>query len=149
MLLQLLMGLAAAFGIFWTLKEKKIFPAVITMGMVAGIVLVFLLPSTTRTWGFYVYMCFAALAFFYGLTVREKSVWARVIISLMSVTIFAYWLWVLNHWHGNTVLFPIATLLTGLAAIFSKVKLKSELGFLVILAADAVALILEALMKVN
>ncbi len=147
MTLQLLMGLAAAFGVFWTIKEKKTFPAVITFGMVIGIVLVLFPSEAIHTSGIYVYMGFVALAFIYGLTVKEKSVLARIIIGLMSASIFAYWLWVMNHWHGNAVLFPIVTLLAGFVAVFRKVKLKSELGFIVIIIADAIAILLENWMK--
>ena len=143
------MGLAATFGIYWTIKVKKMLPAIITLGMVAGISLSFYLANTKQNTGFYVYLVFVGLAFIYGLTVKEKTIWTRIIISGMSVSMFLYWLWVLNHWHGNTLVFPIVTLLVGLVAVFRKVKLKNELGFLVILAADAVAVIVESWMKAN
>ena len=149
MILKIILGLAAIFAIIWSIRTKKIFPITITAGMTLGIVLVFFPSRAIQTPGFYVYMGFVALAFIYGLTVKEKTIWARIIISLMSASIFAYWLWVLNHWHGNTVLFPIFTLLIGTVGIFSKVKLKNELGFLIILAVDAIAIIIENLLKVN
>ena len=56
---------------------------------------------------------------------------------------------ILNHWHGNALLAPIFVLLVGLVGIFSKTKLKNELGFIIILAVDAIAIILENLMKAN
>ena len=149
MILQLLLGLAAALGIFWTIREKKIFPAIITIGMVIGIAMIFFPFETIKTPGFYVYMRFVALAFLYGIIGKDKKLLPRIIICLMSASIFAYWLWVMNHWHGNTVLFPIFTLLIGVVAFFSKAKLKSELGFLVILAIDAIALIIENWMKAS
>ena len=65
----------------------------------------------------------------------------------MSGSISLYWLWALNHWHGNTLLLPILTLLTVLIAFATKPRLKSELGFLTILAADAITIILELWMK--
>lgn len=149
MILYALMGLAAAFGIYWTIKVKKIFPAIITLGMVVSIIMVFLRSDTEQNTGFYVYMAFVALAFIYGLTVKGKTIWTSVIISLMSASAFLYWLWVLNHWHGNTLVFPIFTLLVGLVAVFSKVRLKNELGFLTILAVDAIANLIEHWMKAN
>ncbi len=149
MILYALMGLAAAFGIYRTIKVKKIFPAIITLGMVAGILFSFYLANTKQNTGFYVYMVFVALAFIYGLTVKGKTIWTSIIISGMSVSMLMYWLWVLNHWHGNTLVFPIFTLIVGLVAIISKAKLKNELGFLTILAVDAVAVILESWMKAN
>jgi len=149
MILKILLGMAAAFALFWTIKTKKIFPAIITLGMIVGILLAFFFSFSIRMPGFYVYMGFVALAFIYGLTAKEKKIGTRIIISLMSASIFAYWLWVLNHWHGNTVLFPIFVLLVFVAGITGKVKLKNELGFLIILAVDAIAIIIENWMKAS
>jgi hypothetical protein len=63
--------------------------------------------------------------------------------------IFAYWLWALNHWHGNAVFAAIFALLVAVAAIFSKAKLKNELGFLTILAVDAIVIIIENWMRMG
>ena len=92
-------------------------------------------------------MSFVALAFIYGLTVKEKEIWSRIVLNLMSAGIFTYWLWALNHWHGNELLAPLLTLLAGLVGIVSKVKLKNELGFLILLATDAFAILIEHLLK--
>jgi hypothetical protein len=94
-------------------------------------------------------MVFVAMAFVYGFTVKNKKIGSRIIICLMSASIFVYWIWTYNHWHGNTALLPIVTVATGLTAIISKAILKNELGFLTILAADAVAILLEIWMKAN
>ena len=149
MFLKILLGLAAAFAIFWTIKTKKTFPAIITLGMIVGIVLALYRSMTIQTPGIFIYMGFVALAAIYGLTVKGKKTGTRIIIVLMSVSIFAYWLWVLNHWHGNVLLAPIIVLLTGVAGILSKANLKNELGFLIILAVDAIAIIIENLMKAS
>jgi hypothetical protein len=145
MILKIIMALAAVFGLYWTIKTKKTIPAIITLGMIVGICLVFF-PSKTIT-GIYVYMGFVVLAFIYGIFIKGKSVGERLIICLMAASIFTYWLWVLNHWHGNAVLFPILTILVGVLGLIKKAKLKNELGFLVILFVDAVAIILENWMK--
>lgn len=145
MLLKILLSLSAAFGLYWTIKIKKTIPAIITFGMIVGISIVFF-PSNTKT-GIYVYMGFVGLAFIYGLAAEGKSTKEGIIICLMAASIFAYWLWVINHWHGNAVLFPILTLLVGVYGLLSKAKLKNDLGFLVILFVDAIAIILENWMK--
>lgn len=147
MILKLILLLASAFALYWTIRTKKIFPAIITMGMIAGVLLALFLPATIMFYGIYVYMGFVVLSIINGLTLKNREIWPRVIIVLMSAFIFIYWLWVLNHWHGNEVLAPIAALIIGLAGIITKAKLKNELGFLVILSADAVAIIMEHLMK--
>jgi hypothetical protein len=148
-ILKIILLLASAFALYWTIRTKKIFPAIITIGMIAGVLLALFLPAAIMFYRIYVYMGFVVLSFIYGLTVKERKIWPRVIMVLMSAFIFIYWLWVMNHWHGNEVLAPIAALIIGLAGIITKAKLKNELSFLVILAADAVAIIMEHLMKAN
>ena len=145
MIFKIILLLASLFTIYWTFKLKKIYPAIISLGMITGIVLSFI--KTDLIPGAYIYQGFVALAFMYGFTVKNKNIGDRIIICLMSASIFIYWIWVLNHWHGNTLLFPTVTLLAGLAAVIRRAKLKNELGFLIILMADAVAILLEFFLK--
>ncbi len=147
MILEVLIGLSAAFAFYWIIRTKKIFPSIISLGMISGILLVIFLPPSQNLPGYYIYMGFVALAFIYGLLVKEKNIWARIIICLMSAAIFVYWLWVMNHWHGNAVLLPFVAIIAGLTALIMKVKLKNELGFLTILFVDAIAVIIENCMK--
>ncbi len=146
MIIYLLLILAGLFAIYWTYKTRKLFPGIISIGMVAGIVMVLLKCDTIQLPGLYVYMAFVILAFIYGLIAKRKSFVTRLTICMMSASIFTYWLWVLNHWHGNTLLVPIFALLIFAAGLLSNAKLKYEWGFVVILAADAVSIILEKIM---
>ena len=141
--LKILLLLAAAFALYWQIKIRKVIPALITLGMIIGICMVLILPTTFQIPGLYVYMVFVASAIIYGLVARGLQTVTRLVIILMSAGIFTYWLWIINHWHGNEVLAPMLTLLVGLAGIIRKAKLKDELGFLILLATDAVAIILE------
>jgi hypothetical protein len=147
MILKILLASSAIFGIYWTIKAKKTFPAIITLGMVVGISIVLFLPVKISTTGFYIYMAFVALAFLYGLVIKEKQMPERLIICLLAASIFVYWLWILNHWHGNEVLAAILALFVSIAGVFRIRKLKDELGFLSILAVDAIAILLEIWMK--
>jgi len=149
MILKLILGLAAAFALLWTIKTWKILPALITLGMIAGIVITLFQARTVQFPGIHLYMGFVAFAFIYGLTVKEKETKARIVICLMSASIFIYWLWILNHWHGNEMLAPILVLVAGAAGIVMKAKVKNEAGFLVILAADAIAIITEHVFKAS
>lgn len=147
MITEILIGLGVAFAVYWTIRTKKTFPMVITLGMVVGILAMFVSSRTLQSPGLYIYMGFVVVAFIYGLTVKEMKMGSRFIVCLMSASIFVYWLWVVNHWHGNAVLAPIVTLIVGLAALISDVKLRNEWGFLALLTVDAVAIILENWMK--
>jgi hypothetical protein len=149
MILKTLLILACTFALFWQIRMKKTFPMIITGGLIIGILMVLLPIEIVHAYGFYVYMGFVAMAFAYGVAFRGINIGTRIVIMLMSASIFMYWLWVLNHWHGNELLAPIFTLIVGLVGIIGRFKLKNELGFLIILAVDAIAIILEHWMKVS
>ena len=139
-----IIGLSAIFAVYWTFRIKKVIPMVINFGMALGILLVLIPALQLFMVGLYIYMGFVVLAFFYGLADKKRTWNSRMVICLMSAGIFAYWLWHLNHWHGNTILLPIFVLLVALAGIITRAKLRSEFGFLAMIAADAVAILLSA-----
>ena len=149
MILSIIIGSAAAFGLFWTIKMKKIFPGIITLGMIVGIVLILLPGNRVQIPGFYIYLTFVVLAVIYGIITKEKTLGERIIITLLSASIFTYWLWVLNHWHGNAVLFAILAFMIALIALFRRMNLKNELGFFIILTADSIAIIIENWIKAS
>lgn len=147
MLLNIFIASGALFATYWAFRIKKIFPAIITAVMVLGTALVILASGELQMTGFYMYLGGAILAFFYGVFAPGKNVPARIIICLMAATIFTYWLWVLNHWHGNTLLSPIFILAVAFTGIVSKAKLRNELGFLTIITVDAISILVETWMK--
>jgi len=144
---KILLGFAAVFAVYWIFKTKKLIPALISLGMIMGIIMVIFPSISLVVPGFYIYMGFVAIAFIYGIAVKGKNFGERLVICLMSAGIFIYWLWVLNHWHGNEFWAPIIVILTALIGLISKAKLKNETGFLAILLTDAVAIILEVMIR--
>ena len=149
MILKTLLLLASAFALYWQIRMKKPFPLIITSGMILGILMVLLPIEIIHVAGFYVYMGFVALAFAYGVAFQGENIGTRIVIMLMASSIITYWLYVINHWHGNELLAPIFALIVGLVGVVSRVKLKNELGIIIILAADALAIILERLMTMG
>lgn len=147
MILKIILLLATVFAFYLTIRIKKTFPAIVTIGMILGVLLSLFLPGANLSPGIYVYMGFVALAFIYGLTAREKEPGTRIVVCLMAASIFVYWLWIMNHWHGNERLAPVLAILAGLAGIIGKVKLKEEASFLIILVADAIAILIEIWLK--
>lgn len=142
---KILLGLAAAFAVYWIFKTKKLIPALISLGMIIGIIMVIFPALALLTPGFYIYVGFVFIAFIYGISVKLKSIGEKIVICLMSAPIFIYWLFAINHWHGNLIFAPIVVIVTALVALVSKAKLKNEAGFLAILTVDAIAIILEML----
>ena len=138
-MLKSIMILAALFGVLWTLRKPKGVPAIITLVMVLGI----LVALWHTQIGIYIYLVAVLLAFVYGIFGRLSSMGSRAVILLMSTSIFAYWLWVTMHWHGNANVAPILTLIVAVTASITKPDLKLEFGFLGILTLDAVAILVE------
>jgi len=147
MILNFIIGLGAVFALFWIYRTRKLVPSVISIGMIAGIALVLLPGNKLLTAGLSIYIVFVFIAFVYGIFAKGLTIWPRLVICIMAASIMTYWFWRLNHLHGNELLLPILSLLVGAAALISQAKLKNEAGFLVILAADAVAIIAENLMR--
>jgi len=149
MIMNLIIGLGAAFAIFWTYRNRKLLPSIISTGMIIGVILALLPHNIMLTAGLSIYIIFVSFSFIYGLLAKGLKLWPRVVICLMSASIIVYWIWRLNHLHGNEILLPVLSLLIGAAALLSKAKLKNEAGFLVILAADALAIIVENLIRAS
>lgn len=143
-LAKLIVIMAAVFAVYWTFRIKKVMPMVINFGMVIGVLLIMIPALKAYDAGLYIYLGFTALAFFYGLADKNRKLECRLVICLMSAGIFTYWLWVTMHWDGNTLLAPMFVLVVALAGIITRARVRSEAGFLFILAADAIRLLLMA-----
>ncbi len=139
----ILIILAAIFAVYWTFQIKKVIPMVINIGMVLGIAILMIPALNLFEPGLYIYLAFMVMGFFYGLADRNRPLIDRLVICLMTSGIFLFWLWTLNHWEGNTLLMPAFVLLVAVAGLLTKAKLRSELGFLVIIAVDAIAILLS------
>lgn len=146
-LLKIMLVLAGTFALYWQIRIKQVMSLVITIGMVTGMLIVLLLPGFLQTSGFIIYLASVAMVPIYSLTVKGKDVLARIIMVLISGGIFTYWLWVLSHWHGNEILVILLIPIAGLAWILGKARLKNELGFLILLVADGLAILVEHLLK--
>ncbi len=140
----ILIMLAGIFGIYWTFKIKKVIPMVITIGMVIAISIILIPDLKLFNEGLYMYLGFVGLGFFYGLADKNRELLSRLVICLMTAGIFLFWLWTLMHWHGNVILAAIFVLLVGIAGLATRAKVKPELGFLVIIAVDAISILLSA-----
>lgn len=148
MFLIAILIVAAIFAIAWSARNRKIFPLLISIGMSIGIILAVSTVAKLFLPGVLIYLIFVSLAIFYAVAVKHLDVFSRICIIVMALSIMAYWIWILNHMHGNTLFFPIITLIMSITALFKQSRLKYELGFLVILVADAIAILLEQLFKI-
>ena len=146
-IIHIILELAALFAFYWTLRTKKLVPGIISILMIIGIVLLIYPGIQDAFYGLYVYMAACILAMVYGFFQLKSNKLSAYFIIIMSTSMFVHWLWITNHWHGNTLIFPFITLIAGGVALISRSQMKKELGFVVILAADAIAVILENMLK--
>lgn len=146
MILKTIISLAAVFSLIWAAKIKKSSITLISLGLVIGVTLT-LISNNLLTAGFIIYMVFCVLMVFYGLLLIKRKLIIRLLIVLPPVLMFLFWLWRLNHWHGNTLLLPIVVLCIMFIILTGRFKMKNETGLLVLISADAFTAILEQLMK--
>lgn len=145
MILKLSLLLLSLIALIVTFRTNSRYTNIIVVGMVAAVILV-QFPGLVIP-GIILYMGFVAAAFAYGLLLKDKPLIPKIIISVMAASMFLYWLWMLNHWHGNTLLFPVLALLTGIVGLVYKKDLKPQWGFLLILWVDALDSVIEILLK--
>ncbi|NPD44893.1 MULTISPECIES: hypothetical protein [unclassified Lentimicrobium] len=145
--IHIILEIAALFALYWTIRTRKLVPAIVSIVMIAGIILVLYPEIQNKFYGLYVYMGACLVAIIYGVTKLNGNRISAYIIILMSTSMFLHWLWVTQHLQGNTLIFPGIALITGAVGLISRAKLRNELGFLIILSADAIAIIVEQLLK--
>ena len=147
LIIHIILEVAALFALYWTIRTRKLVPAIVSIVMIIGIILVLYPEIQNKFYGLYVYMGACLVAITYGITKLSGNRISAYIIILMSTSMFLHWLWITQHLQGNTLIFPAITLISGGVGLISRAKLKNELGFLIILSADAIAIIIEQLLK--
>ncbi len=145
MIFKILLIAAVALGLALAIKAKDKRSLTITTGLALGVLLVFTPISYLKTSGITIYTIFAFTAFIYGLIKKNFEPNERVVISIITLPVFVYWLFALFHFPGLNILkylmfFPVAGFII---AAFKNKNLKSELGFLLIFAVDAITLIVH------
>jgi hypothetical protein len=149
-IIKILLAHAAIFAVFHIIKMRissNKMLSIITFGMAIGVALVLFPYKTIQFTGIGIYFVSVFLTIVYGITAKKLPTKSRLIICLMAAPIFTYWLWLVNHWHGNIMLLPVITLFAGLTGMVMKTKLKTESGILILLTTDAIAIILEYWLK--
>lgn len=147
LIIHIILEVAALFALYWTIRTRKLVPAIVSIAMIVGIVLVLYPEIQNKFYGLYVYMGACLLAMVYGFTKLSGNRISAYVILLMSTGMFLHWLWVTQHLQGNLLIFSGITLIAGAIGLIGQAKLRNELGFLIILGADAIAILVEHLLK--
>lgn len=146
-MLKILFLLALIFAIYWMVRVKNSYVTVLTSGLVLAGLLVLFAPGDFHEYGMHLYLISAAAVVVYGVFSKQKKPQQRLVISLAALATITHWVWVSNHWHGNTMLLAVLILLIGAYALIRRVRLRNELGILLIFMVDASAILLEAWLK--
>lgn len=147
MTLTILLLATAAVGLYLSISTQKITPILLTLVLIAGLLLALFPVKEFKIKGIYFYMASLVPIFIYGFTLKSKAIIPRMIVLLMPASMFTFWLWIENHWHGNTSFVLYFTAILATSGLFYKRELKKEWGFLLIIAMDSITLIIENLLK--
>jgi hypothetical protein len=130
---------AALLGIYGLFISTDYYARLITVLMLISVVMTFLPVPAVKTGGFALYAIALVLAVVYALLKRGFSNAKRALILAMIIPAFTAIIFQLNGWPGVSLLygFSIITILSFAAICLRQRDYRNELGFLVIIAADA------------
>jgi hypothetical protein len=131
------------FGVVYSVRKRETLPIVISAGMAMGVAIALLSSTIYRPIGFIAYMVSVLIAALYAFVGEGMVLRRRLFLLLISASVFTYWLFAVNHWHGNIWLFMTIPVLVFIWWLVCKVRISNELGFVVIMVADALAVVFE------
>jgi len=143
---KLLLLVLSVMALLLTFRTNSRTTNVITGALLLAVILV---QFNNEGWvlsGIILYEAVVAVALGYGILMKQKKWPERIVLTGLPAVMFTYWLWRLNHWHGNTALMPLLALCTGVFGLFRVKNLKSEWGYLLILFVDALVSAIENMM---
>ena len=134
---MIILGIASFLGLYWTLRNWNLFSGLVTLGLIGGIILVFL--KLNNTIGLIVFLISAIIALLYALSYGKFNFEKRLVLTFIILPVMLYWFFFLSHFPGAEWLWfglflPFAALLFG---ITRAVNLKYEWGFVIILLFEA------------
>lgn len=147
MFLTILLLSSAIIGLIFSIKTERIPPILLTLGLIAGLLLALFPIKELEIPGVYFYMLSLVAVFIYGFTKKGIATLPKIILLLIPASMFAFWLWTENHWHGNTNFLLGLTVLLSALGIFYKRDLRREWGIIIIIFMDALTIIIENLLK--
>ena len=142
---KVLMAIVGLLGLYSLFTVREYFARVILAVMVLAIGLTFLGDRAIES-GFWLYCVSLVLVMVYALLKRGLGTNKRILILLMAVPVFLTKLFMINHWPyvSTLALCCIITLVCFIACIAKVRNYKNEVGFLTIIAADAIVNLLTA-----
>ena len=141
MLYTIIIILAAVFGIYALTLQRDLFARVILILMILAVALTLCPSENMKTIGFQFYLLPVGLAILYALLKKGFSVRKRSLLLLIALPVFCANLFVLYKWPSADIIsmMCLVSVIAFLIICFKSARdYKNEIGFLAILAADAV-----------
>lgn len=138
-LLEIIVAAGAAVGLFLTLTNMKKETLGLAAGLCVGVAIVLFTKYTEI--GIAVYSVFLVLTAIHA-AAKINDVGTKIALAVASGAMAYYWVWSLLHLKGNTMIGPLLALGAVCFSLISKPS-KAYTGLFVIIAADALAIIVE------
>jgi len=141
-----IIALAGLFGLFQLFKTTNNFARLILLGQIIAIAFTFVPNDTITIAGLILFMVTQLAVIIYGLAVKDLTTKKRLTIIVMAAFVLVANFFMLQHYKyaneiGSSMLIPIGAYL--LALVFNFKNYKNEIGFLTIIAVDAVIKLME------
>lgn len=139
MILSIIVGAGAIAGLGISLSTMNKNVIALASGLSIGIAITLLLPEY-RLIGEILYTVFLGLTFLHSLKISKLA--AKAPLMAASGAMVYYWVWTILHLPGRLIIGPLIALGALCLSLLSKLN-KTHLGLLIIIIADALALVTE------
>lgn len=138
MMSQIVISLAALFGLFQLFRITDVFAKVIILTQVLAVAITWFPFSIIKTIGFYLFGLMILTAAIYVLTRKMKAI-TKGLMFLITVPVFLSFIFKIQHWPYayELSLFMIVPIVAYIILISRKTGIKNEIGFLTIIATEA------------
>lgn len=139
MIYQIIISLAALFGLIQLNRMSNSFAKVIVIAQGLAILISLITTTLTKTIGFYLFGLMLLVSIFYVL-IEKKEFTQKVLMLLIAIPVFISFVFKIFHWPFASVfsLMMLIPIISYLILITRKVNIKNEIGFLTIILTEAV-----------
>ncbi|MBL1280438.1 MAG: hypothetical protein COA33_009210 [Fluviicola sp.] len=138
MMSQIVISLAALFGLFQLFRITDVFSKAIILAQALAVVIALFPFAIAKTIGFSLFGIMILTSAVYVLT-RKIELTAKGLMLLITIPVFLSFVFKINHWPYayEFSLLMLVPIIAYLILITRKISIKNEIGFLTIIATEA------------
>lgn len=135
----IIISIACVFGIFQLFRITNTYATIITSSLILGVLIALLPSQLPTTIGFYLFVLTILASAIYVLAQKMDAI-TKGLMLIVILPVLVNFLFRIQHWPFlyRMSIFMIVPITAYLLLIFRKTSIKNELGFLTIIAAEAV-----------